>query len=95
MPSPMLQSDAVGRSAVCPACQRENSLGRRFCGNCGHALWEGCPQCNGEVAVHERFCGQCGLDTRQLAADQERQLQERLDAAAALAGEHRYDAVLG
>jgi type IV pilus assembly protein PilM len=94
MPSPMLQSDAVGRSAVCPACQRENSLGRRFCGNCGHALWEGCPQCNGEVAVHERFCGQCGLDTRQLAADQERQLQERLDAAAALAGEHRYEAAL-
>lgn len=55
-------------SARCDRCGRENSLGLRFCQDCGNRLEEPprssarrpCPRCGAENADPGRFCVQCG-----------------------------------
>jgi class 3 adenylate cyclase len=47
-------------SGACPACERENAEGRKYCGSCGAPLRRNCPECGGENAPRMRFCGECG-----------------------------------
>ena len=44
----------------CSSCGLENSVGRKFCSECGTALPRACPQCGAENASVAKFCGECG-----------------------------------
>ncbi len=45
---------------ICAVCASENEPGRKFCGECGHALALGCPSCGALNAANVKFCGECG-----------------------------------
>src|SRR5688572_24764720 len=45
---------------ACPECGAENPDDKRFCGDCGAALYLVCPQCGGGNPTDKRFCGDCG-----------------------------------
>lgn len=78
----------------CRSCGRANPAARRFCGGCGQPLWEACPKCGVECAADERYCGACGSDIQSHRDQQRREQQQQLDAAMALAAEHRYEAAI-
>jgi len=44
----------------CPRCQHENSVGVKFCGECGARLEAACPACGIVNPPGNKFCGQCG-----------------------------------
>ncbi|MBI3455276.1 MAG: AAA family ATPase [Candidatus Rokubacteria bacterium] len=44
----------------CPACQRENPAGARFCTDCGARLDVACPACQHANPAGSRFCNSCG-----------------------------------
>jgi class 3 adenylate cyclase/DNA-binding SARP family transcriptional activator len=67
----------------CPDCGHENAPDRRFCGSCGHALFQVCPSCGEESPSRVDFCGACGSP-----------LVPRAAVAAALEGERRWVTVL-
>jgi len=88
-----VSSSAIAR-IICPNCQKENTGTRRFCGECGRALWEKCVQCGSECPVDERFCGACGVDVSAARHEQQQQCAARIEEALALAASHQYDAAL-
>ncbi len=45
---------------ICPACERENRAGARFCRECGASLADRCPDCGAAVEPGQRFCDGCG-----------------------------------
>jgi class 3 adenylate cyclase/tetratricopeptide (TPR) repeat protein len=45
---------------LCPQCRFENEPGRKFCGECGHALAVVCTACQTPNAPGLKFCGECG-----------------------------------
>jgi class 3 adenylate cyclase len=47
-------------SMRCSNCRFDNSVGRKFCSECGAALARGCPRCNADNAPAAKFCGECG-----------------------------------
>jgi Tfp pilus assembly PilM family ATPase len=76
---------------ACGKCRRPNPPARKFCGECGHALWEKCSHCAAELPPHERYCGQCGCDVRGLFEQKTAELEAALREAEAALDEHRYD----
>lgn len=56
------ESPLQASSVRCVQCGEEASLSRRYCGKCGHLLWEPCLVCGENNPVDERFCGKCGSD---------------------------------
>ena len=69
--------------ARCANCGHENAPDRRFCGSCGHALFQVCPSCDEESPSRVDFCGSCGS-----------RLVPSARVAAALEGERRWATVL-
>jgi class 3 adenylate cyclase/DNA-binding SARP family transcriptional activator/tetratricopeptide (TPR) repeat protein len=69
--------------ARCADCGRENKPNQRFCGSCGHALFQACPSCGEENPSRVNFCGACGAE-----------LVPPAQIAAALEGERRWATVL-
>jgi len=69
--------------ARCADCGYENAPDQRFCGSCGHALFQVCPSCGEENPSRVDFCGACGS-----------LLVPRAQIAAALEGERRWTTVL-
>ena len=67
----------------CADCGHENAPDRRFCGSCGHALFQVCPSCGEESPSRVDFCGACGSP-----------LVPSAPVAAALEGERRWATVL-
>jgi membrane protease subunit (stomatin/prohibitin family) len=49
---------------LCPKCGAQNTLGTKFCGNCGSSLTPvakiKCPKCGAENPATQKFCGNCG-----------------------------------
>ena len=45
----------------CSSCAFENSVGRKFCSECGTVLPRSCPRCGAENASVAKFCGECGV----------------------------------
>lgn len=88
-PAPLPSTN--GEALVCRKCQKENPPQRRFCSGCGGSLWEKCPACATELATSERFCGNCGAEVHGQREQQERELQEKLEQARALAAAHKYE----
>jgi Tfp pilus assembly PilM family ATPase len=76
---------------ACGKCRRPNPPARKFCGECGNALWEKCSQCAAELPPQERYCGQCGCDVRALFEQKAAELEAALRDAEAALDEHRYD----
>ena len=46
----------------CPKCSTPNSVGTKFCANCGASMEEGskCPKCSTFVPKGTKFCPECG-----------------------------------
>jgi len=55
---------------LCPHCRFENEPGRKFCGECGHALAVVCPACQTPNAPGLKFCGECGAPLTAVARPQ-------------------------
>jgi membrane protease subunit (stomatin/prohibitin family) len=49
---------------ICPNCGAQNTLGTKFCGNCGSSLAPvakiKCPKCGAENSATQKYCGNCG-----------------------------------
>ena len=45
---------------LCPSCQTDNDLGRKFCRECGGPLSLVCPSCGRPNDPSDKFCGECG-----------------------------------
>jgi hypothetical protein len=44
----------------CPACQADNPVSNKFCGECGTRLPAACPACGHANPAGPKFCGECG-----------------------------------
>jgi membrane protease subunit (stomatin/prohibitin family) len=60
----MQQPGAPQQLVICQSCGAKNSVGTKFCGNCGKSLAPvakvKCPKCGAEVPATMKFCGNCG-----------------------------------
>ena len=75
---------------TCPVCRVSNSAGRRYCVNCGKALFSRCPQCHEECSIHEKYCGHCGAGIQALVDTHRQQIEEAWQKARQLQAEHNY-----
>ncbi len=66
---------------VCPGCKTTNAAGRKFCTQCGKALWDTCPQCSAMVTATDRYCGTCGADLVEGVARQAETLRQAIARA--------------
>lgn len=80
-----------GDRIQCRKCSTLNPPSRRFCSDCGDALFMACPECGGMNTVHERFCGQCGVNLQASANAQREALESRFDEAEALLKDGRHE----
>lgn len=56
-----LPSSGAPSGPTCPNCGAANSVGTRFCGQCGTSLAIAkCASCKAELGVGVKFCAQCG-----------------------------------
>ncbi len=57
-------AEAPQQLIVCQNCGTQNSVGTKFCGNCGKSLAPvakvKCPKCDADVPSTMKFCGNCG-----------------------------------
>ncbi len=57
-------AEAPQQLIVCQNCGTQNSVGTKFCGNCGKSLAPAakvkCPKCDADVPSTMKFCGNCG-----------------------------------
>ncbi|MCW3977944.1 MAG: SPFH domain-containing protein [Candidatus Bathyarchaeota archaeon] len=57
-------AEAPQQLIVCQNCGTQNSVGTKFCGNCGKSLAPvakvKCPKCGTDVPSTTKFCGNCG-----------------------------------
>jgi len=65
MTQAMQQSKAGAEKLIlCQKCGAQNSVGTKFCGNCGTSLapvpMEKCPKCGADMPTTMKFCGNCG-----------------------------------
>src|SRR5690242_11058918 len=44
----------------CPHCQHTNSIGAKFCSECGGKLEARCTQCGATTGPMAKFCPECG-----------------------------------
>ncbi len=78
----------------CPECHSPNPATRKFCVNCGTALWEPCFRCETLCPADGNFCGSCGADLRGTAAMQVRQFDAQLNAAESLRANLEFEEAL-
>ena len=86
--------DAPQTVLCCSACAAVNLRQRKFCSQCGAALWEPCLQCGEMCAVGENYCGACGANLGQLAATGSEQLEADLRTVEELRSACRFDEAL-
>ncbi len=62
------QAQAPTKVVLCPSCGAQNTLGTKFCGNCGAKLGSvikvKCPKCGAEMPSTMKFCGDCGTSLK-------------------------------
>ncbi|UCE96449.1 MAG: SPFH domain-containing protein [Candidatus Bathyarchaeota archaeon] len=58
---------------ICQKCGGKNTVGMKFCGNCGQSLAPtpkvACPKCKAENPAGNKFCGSCGEPLPQSKVD--------------------------
>jgi class 3 adenylate cyclase len=76
----------------CPKCGTDNSIGNKFCTECGAGLPPGCSQCGAVSAPAAKFCSECGAP---LNAPVSPSVTARLPSPAPeVAGERRHLTIL-
>ncbi|HTN75621.1 MAG TPA: zinc ribbon domain-containing protein, partial [Pirellulaceae bacterium] len=88
------QRAVAGPTIACRHCSKANTSDRRFCGGCGHALWDLCGACSAEVPVDENFCGICGSNLQAIVSAELAQARASLDEARIHRAALRYDEAL-
>src|SRR3970040_1625837 len=83
-------TDVESHTISCPGCRVSHDAGRRFCVDCGKALFESCPQCGNECSGHERFCGHCGASIQALLDTHRQRIEEAWHKARQLQAQHNY-----
>ncbi len=78
----------------CTDCHTPNPAKRRYCVNCGTALWEPCFRCDTLCPADGNFCGACGADLRSTAAVQVRRFEAQLSTAEQLRANLEFDEAL-
>ncbi len=78
----------------CTDCHTPNPATRKFCVNCGTALWEPCFRCDTLCPADGNFCGACGADLRSTAAVQVRRFEAQLNTAEQLRANLDFDEAL-
>lgn len=63
---------------------------RRFCGQCGHLLWEPCLKCGEQNPVDEKYCGNCGEGLAASLAECQGQLAALIAEVDSLAEQGRF-----
>lgn len=81
-------------SLVCGCCQHTNLPAAKFCGGCGHTLYEPCPSCAVPVGLTQHFCNDCGADLRKALQSRIDAANERVQKALVFAKEYRFDDAL-
>lgn len=84
--------EAVGGRIVCPTCATPNPPSRKFCGDCGNALYVACAKCGCMNTVHEKFCGGCGVNLADTAQQQQNNLEQKFVEAETLVADGKHDA---
>jgi hypothetical protein len=61
---PAKQSAGAARvdAWICPQCETPNTLGLRFCRDCGHRIGVECTKCGELVEAAAKFCAACGVN---------------------------------
>ncbi len=62
----------------CAACGTENTVGAKFCSECGTTLARTCPSCSEPIAAGAKFCSECGAAASSQAPLHEKPAQERV-----------------
>ncbi len=71
----------VAMDTACGHCSHINLPDAKYCGGCGHSLFEACSGCGDLVRLNSRFCGVCGQDlSASLAARLERYEQGLIES---------------
>lgn len=78
----------------CGSCTHVNLPEAKFCGGCGHALFEPCSGCQEPVRLNQRFCALCGGDLEAAFAKQKNLREQSLVYALNDTKQHRYDAAI-
>ncbi len=78
----------------CAQCGSDNPSTRKFCGSCGHNLWETCPSCGTLSLAGERYCGACGVHLSSHIRQLVEQYEANLAKAQSLHQEFRYEEAL-
>ena len=78
----------------CGSCAHVNLPEARFCGGCGHALFEPCSGCQEPVRLNQRFCGLCGDDLNAAFTKQKDLREQSLVDALNDTKQHCYDAAI-
>ncbi|TWT38846.1 pilus assembly protein PilM [Blastopirellula retiformator] len=90
--APPLTPEAIGDKILCPTCTTLNPPNRKFCGDCGNALYIACAKCGCMNTVHEKFCGGCGVNLAETAQKQQSHLEKKFEEAEQLVAEGKHDA---
>ncbi|MDZ7620357.1 MAG: zinc ribbon domain-containing protein, partial [Patescibacteria group bacterium] len=77
----MVAAKARSDTMLCPDCHTVNPATRKFCINCGTALWEPCFRCGVLCPADGNFCGSCGADLRATAAMEVRRFESQMATA--------------
>jgi hypothetical protein len=60
---------------VCPKCQTPNTIGLRFCAECGYQIGAECTRCGELVEAAAKFCSACGVNQKEARYEAEMQRQ--------------------
>ncbi|UUO07099.1 pilus assembly protein PilM [Blastopirellula sp. J2-11] len=84
--------EAIGDKILCPTCTTLNPPSRKFCADCGNALYVACAKCGCMNTVHEKFCGGCGSNLADSAQQQQSHLEQKFVEAEELVAAGKHDA---
>ena len=74
----------------CGKCSHLNTATAKFCGGCGHSLFEPCSGCGQDVRLNEKFCGRCGTNLELALISRVKQAQASMASAVLAAKDHHY-----
>lgn len=89
----MSTTESVSRTALdlaCGKCAHLNAATAKFCGGCGHSLFEPCAGCGHSVRLTEKYCGDCGADLEKTIRLRIEQAEQSMASAVQAAKEYRY-----
>ncbi len=80
-----------GTTLQCGHCGTPSPATRKFCAQCGTALWEPCFNCGTLSSTGERFCGACGTNLGTVVQQKRREYESSFADVAQLQESSRFD----